>query len=325
MIPEHELRIMYHVNGMSTREIGELYGVHQSTVWNWMEDYGIEMRTLSEAHLVNSKKPSKEDLEEMYWSDGMSQREIGELCGVNRTTVQSWIRNYGIKTRTISEAHLINTLSTKPSKEDLAEMYWGDGMNTYEIGKLCKVSHSAVRGWLIDYGIKMRTHSEAHLGNLTKPSEAELRSMYIDDNMSAREIGKLCGVNGNTVLVWMKDYGIESRTISESTSGEKNGNWKNGISKQPYCYKFNNAFKEAVRERDNYTCQLCGCEQNGRRLSVHHIHYLKEDCYPDVVALCCSCNTRVNANRDYWEERFENELIARGLFCWSLSREIDNT
>jgi hypothetical protein len=104
---------------------------------------------------------------------------------------------------------------------------------------------------------------------------------------------------------------------------KNNGNWNGGISFNPYCEKFNDTFKEAVRERDDYICQLCGHEQklDGCRLSIHHIHYDKENCYPDVIALCRSCNSAVNANRDHWEQYFEDLLIERGLVCWSITRD----
>jgi len=265
---------------------------------------------------------SEEELRSMYWDDDMSTYEIGKLCDVSYATVQNWMKRYGIKSRTISEAKLVN--SAKPPKEYLEEMYWVNGMNISEIGKLCGVSYSTARDWIIDYGIEIRTISESRLGDSIKPSKEDLEKMYWGNGMSTYEIGKLCGVSQSTVRSWMIDYGIESRTVSEARingdfTGKKSGGWKGGISGGKYCYRFNNKFKEAVRKRDDYTCQLCGFEQNGRRLSVHHIHYLKEDCYPDVVALCQSCNTKVNSNRDYWEKYFENQLIERGLYCWSIN------
>lgn len=103
--------------------------------------------------------------------------------------------------------------------------------------------------------------------------------------------------------------------ISITNSGESHWNWKGGISFEPYCSKFNNMLKEKIRERDNRTCQLCGkTEQNeDKKLSVHHIHYDKENCNPDLISLCKRCNTTVNYNRNYWEEIFMNKLNDRNL------------
>ena len=256
----------------------------------------------------------KEELEEMYWVDKMTQSEIGELVGVSGKTISHWMRMCGVASRIISE---------KPPKEKLRQMYWDKGMSQQEIADDIGVGLSFISLLMKKYGIKTQTLSR--YGNrFVKPSKEELEQMYFGDMMSQQEIGDYLGIIQQTILDWFKLYGIKSRTYSEARigkfTGENHPNWKGGISGRKYCYKFNNKFREAVRERDDYTCQLCGYEQklDGRRLSIHHIHYDKENCYPDVVTLCCSCNSRVNGDRDYWEEYFENQLIERGLFCWNL-------
>lgn len=96
-------------------------------------------------------------------------------------------------------------------------------------------------------------------------------------------------------------------------SGERNPNWRGGISFKPYCDKFNNKLKEIVRDRDNRTCQLCDKSEtnNGRKLDVHHIHYDKPNCEPDLISLCRRCNLKVNYNRDYYEELFMTKLTRK--------------
>lgn len=107
------------------------------------------------------------------------------------------------------------------------------------------------------------------------------------------------------------------RKISKShigvRTGAENHFWKGGISFDPYCSKFNNTLREEIRERDDRLCQLCGKKENGCRHAVHHIHYLKSDCEPDLITLCMSCNSKVNTNRDHYEELFMSKLIERGL------------
>jgi len=93
--------------------------------------------------------------------------------------------------------------------------------------------------------------------------------------------------------------------------GKENINWNGGTSFLPYCHKFNEQLKEQIRERDNRTCQLCGEKENGRKLSVHHIHYDKPNCEPDLITLCIRCNGKVNKNRDYYEELFMNKTTPR--------------
>lgn len=267
-IPRDELYQLYHIDDMLQREISELYDVTPSMVSICMSKYHIKTTATLKSELINSKKPSKEDLEEMYYNKKIAPQEIAKSIGVSTCIVNSWIKSYGIKTRTLSEAMLVNS---------------------------------------------------------TKPSKSELEKMYYDMEMTMGDIAYEFDVCKTTVFKWIKSYGIESRP--RSVPGEKHPSWKNGISFIPYCHKFNNVFKESIRKRDDYTCQLCQFEQklNGRKLDVHHIHYDKENCEPDVVILCRSCNARVNINRDYWEKFFEDQLEQRGLLRNSLSQEIDNT
>lgn len=111
----------------------------------------------------------------------------------------------------------------------------------------------------------------------------------------------------------------------QSRLGILNPAYIDGRSYLPYCHKFNNPLRQEVRLRDSYTCQLCGKtqEQNSRKLHVHHIHYDKSNCYPDLCCLCCSCNSKVNKKsmRSYYESLFMNMLNRRGLLFWTKMRE----
>lgn len=97
-------------------------------------------------------------------------------------------------------------------------------------------------------------------------------------------------------------------------SGEKSPMWKGGVSFEPYCYMFNRPFKNRVRARYDYVCVECGKtqEEKGRLLDVHHVNYDKMVCCnstkPLFVALCHSCNSKANGNRDYWE-KYYTEII----------------
>ena len=111
--------------------------------------------------------------------------------------------------------------------------------------------------------------------------------------------------------------------LSRNNKCEKNGNWRGGISFKPYCHKFDNTFKEYIRNKFDRKCFLCDRteEENGKRLSVHHVNYDKncgcaeteEDKKADnvtcqFVPLCVSCNSKVNRNRKMWERKIKNKM-----------------
>lgn len=98
--------------------------------------------------------------------------------------------------------------------------------------------------------------------------------------------------------------------------------WKGGISFEPYCEKFNDAFKEYIREKFGRVCFLCPTteEENGQRLSVHHVNYDKDCLCNDnltcqFVPLCRSCNSRANFNREMWEDKIKN-MLRNALNGW---------
>ena len=102
---------------------------------------------------------------------------------------------------------------------------------------------------------------------------------------------------------------------NEWFSGENAHTWNGGISFEPYCHKFNEKFKESIREKFGRVCFLCPTteEENGQKLSVHHTNYNK-DCLCDdsdceFVPLCVRCHSKTNANRDYWEKTIMDKLI----------------
>ena len=93
--------------------------------------------------------------------------------------------------------------------------------------------------------------------------------------------------------------------------GENNPNWRGGSSFEPYCVKFNNEFKERVRNFFGRKCVECGIDEcdNDVRLHVHHVNFRKDSCcstavIPLFVTLCTSCHSKSNYNREYWEDRF---------------------
>lgn len=111
-----------------------------------------------------------------------------------------------------------------------------------------------------------------------------------------------------------------SKWQSKNICGENHPSWIDGRSFNPYCRKFNNNLKERVRERDGGVCQLCHIseKENGKKLDVHHIHYDKENCYPDLIYLYCRCNPKVNKRelKKYYEQYFMTILNNKELLFW---------
>ena len=58
---------------------------------------------------------------------------------------------------------------------------------------------------------------------------------------------------------------------------------------------------------------MCGIPEleTGRRMSVHHIDYVKENIKENnLISLCASCHGKVHTNRDYWKQYFIKEVMS---------------
>ncbi len=103
------------------------------------------------------------------------------------------------------------------------------------------------------------------------------------------------------------------RNIALAKMGEKNPQWINGKSLEPYPLGWNKTYKEQIRHRDNYKCRMCGKPEveNMKRLCVHHIDYDKSNLdFNNLISLCSSCHSATNANRKKWESICRLEVKA---------------
>lgn len=84
-------------------------------------------------------------------------------------------------------------------------------------------------------------------------------------------------------------------------------NWMGGKSFEPYPINWIETLRKSIRERDNFTCQLCGKKEvNSNSFDIHHIDYNKYNLDPNnLITLCKSCHMKTNYKRDYWIRYFE--------------------
>jgi hypothetical protein len=81
--------------------------------------------------------------------------------------------------------------------------------------------------------------------------------------------------------------------------GDKNINWKGGIS--PYPREWKLFIKHDIWTRDKSTCQICGRlgKEGNDYMCVHHIDFNEKNCsLENLVLLCRSCHMKV-----HWQQR----------------------
>lgn len=183
-----------------------------------------------------------------------------------------------------------------------------------------KLSQEAKKN--ISEGLKGRKFSEEHRKKISEANKGRNtillkgipRSEEVKKKISEAQKGKFVSEETRKKLAAVPHLRgpDHPRYGKPGMIGEKNPRWKGGVSFEPYCVKFNNEFKERVREFFGRKCVECGMPEieNGRKLDVHHVNYRKDACCEDhviplFVALCQGCHVKpTHEDREYWEERF---------------------
>jgi len=144
------------------------------------------------------------------------------------------------------------------------------------------------RKGLEGHTVSTKTRMKIGKANTGNTHDAETRRK-ISENMR--------DMSGEMNPFYGKSHTLETRRqISEidRPSGEDHWWWKDGTSGSGYPDDFWFARKVA-RERDDFTCQLCGIteEECGRELDVHHRDSDKTNNeLSNLLSLCRSCHSR---------------------------------
>lgn len=252
---------------------------------------------------------NKEWLTYHYLTLKESPYRIAELVGRKAPTIVYWLNKFEIPIRNRSEANKFRPPMREETKKKLP-MLQGDFWR----------------------GRKRSDENKKKLSDVLKGREFTPEwKKKIAETRKRKGISK--GENNPM-------YGIPSpmkgkhqpeevrRRMSEGKRGEKNPmygmrrekcpTWKGGKSFEPYCPAFNHSKKEEVRERFNRTCFVCGEQENGRKLHVHHVDYNKlQGCKGKqwaLLPLCLRCHTRTTNSRHH----YFNLLIN----YWSMNTDI---
>jgi len=210
---------------------------------------------------------------------------------------------------------------------------WNKGLHIYIGGKKFKKGHIVTKEMRKKIGLAHKGKSvsietrkkisEAHKGiKLSEKHKQSLkgRSGEKSPTWNGGKDKLKCIICGNEFYDYKSNHKSDkvhcskkcvAITKSNNSRGEKSHYWQGGIYLDPYPREWRNTLKESIRERDKYTCQICGINKVSYSLSVHHIDYNKENLCPDnLISLCKKCHVKTNSNRDMWIKFFRKDLDA---------------
>jgi len=106
------LEIRYNSDNLSSQQIGELCGISGATIRKWIHRLGVHQKTNTETRLKDRFSNAVKTYHSKSWLIGKYEKErlsagvIGKSCGTDGSVVRTWLRKYGIPTRTLRESHL---------------------------------------------------------------------------------------------------------------------------------------------------------------------------------------------------------------------------
>ena len=180
------------------------------------------------------------------------------------------------------------------------------------------ISRDTIRVWLKERGLKNKYHKQSDL------NKKEIIRLYVIERKSTEEIASFFKVSVQpirSILHKAKVNRTQPETMRGKWIGEKNPNWKGGISRydkwrekvQHYSSKML-IFSNSVKLRDKYTCRMCGSLKN---VESNHIipvrDIVKERELFDInngITLCRKCHLSIHMKEHEYIEYFRLLILS---------------
>lgn len=267
-------------------------------------------------------------LESLYWDEGLNSTELAELWGCTPGAILARMEWYDIPRRPLEEAvpsgtdhhnHWSNGGGIEALKDEswLREKHHGENMTKSEIADLLNCSLGAVGAAFSRYDIPENRAAYIEFPRLA--NKDELEKMYVDQEMTGKEIAEVVGCSEPTVYRWLNEHGIPTRSAAEAIGvGPDHHRWKGGRSRY-YGPNWHQQRRKCL-ERDNNQCVVCGMtleahtQKYRESLHVHHITpfrkfgedgYEKANRLENLLTLC-------RRHHDEWEGITLRPDIQRG-------------
>lgn len=155
-------------------------------------------------------------LMELYWTKGMTQKEIAKMYCCRPQTISKKMRKFSIKVRNRFPDITPNLLE---------RLYRVRGMTQGEIARIYGCKLGTVYTKMKKFGIRTRNPSERRKGernpNYINIAPNQLKELYWTRGLTQAEIAKECNCDKQTVYKKMKEFEIGARSHSERQMGER--------------------------------------------------------------------------------------------------------
>jgi len=239
---ESKLRELYYGELLDQSQIAERLGCSRATIKKWFNKHEIKTRSRSEVIELSHKKNSnekpwsdEETLKQLYYEDKMSTGEIAEELGCTDEVVRYWMEKHGLERRNLSEAskNLAPTFYTNKDGYEMVcnsnAMYENcDEVRVHRLVALLDNDMESVSQKVVHHknGIKwdnrpknlellsndehgMIHQEEMHdIDDTSYRDKETLEELYINNNLSMKEIAEKFDVGAMTIRKWLIKTGV---------------------------------------------------------------------------------------------------------------------
>lgn len=309
-------------SGKGINFISKETGIPRSTVYHYIKD-------ISRKH----KRLSKQQLENLYISKGLSIRKISEKTGHTSVSVNKWLKNYGIERRARgTNQHNQYTLESarkvfaENGHELLEERYANIKTpmkykcrcgNISETSLAVILRGATCKACAVKRGAVKKKPNIEEVRDIFKERQCELLSTEYIDTHAHLEYICHCGAKAQITLSNFKaGYGCWN-CKKLAFKGENNHNWNSELKEEDrqeagrYEDDYR-AWKREVKRRCGFQCVICGSSKSNY-LRSHHLDGYAEnkEKRTDVengVCLCVDCHKEFHSLYGYGgntKEQFE--------------------
>ena len=222
-------------------------------------------------------------LQQKYVDDGWTAPDIATHYGCTTVLVCYYMDRFGIdRKKSPKKGKVYGRLRTGHIDDSkVVSLYVNDLMSMDNIGLKFGCSRPTVARILKSKNINLRGSNDTKRGktnHLRKDIDTcKAKNLYAEGECMS-EIGRRLKVSSKTVRRALIKSGVEIKTPSDTMkgkrSGKNNGNYRPWLTAEDRdsrrdSYKVN-AWRNAVFDRDGYSCLSCG-DSKGGNLNGHHI------------------------------------------------------
>jgi len=119
-------------------------------------------------------KAIKKKITDLYWDKKLTLRQVAKKMGITQVTIQSWMRQLDIPTRSKSEAMKIalqkraksgpgykyKDVDEQTLKKKITDLYWGKKLNLRKTAKEMSIAVITLKLWMRKLNITLRNKKE---------------------------------------------------------------------------------------------------------------------------------------------------------------------